>query len=247
LLLSQISTPGAPAFIIPDMLDFNGYHSRLDLAEIAVKTADGSLDRSDSETIYLNYSDGKLNYHFTEYDNKKSFMDDTTVYAIYKIKGYTLSLSKTVKGDRTDGVSDYNFTIHSDDMPDGEYYISGYGDADTVTCTGNNITLTMQHGSNVTIYGLPQGDYTITESAEGIYCMNVKVNNAETNVRHKKAAFHIDKDTTVDVFNVYPVPVTGAVNAAAPYIAILVFLVTAMAVLRILRRKEVGFNDNPPI
>ena len=77
--------------------------------------------------------------------------------------------------------------------------------------------------------------------------MNVKVNNAETNVRHKKAAFHIDKDTTVDVFNIYPVPVTGVVNAAAPYIAMLAFLVTAMAVLMILRRKEVGFNDNPPI
>jgi hypothetical protein len=103
----------------------------------------------------------------------------------------------------------------------------------------------MHHGSNVTIYGLPQGDYTITESAAGIYYMKVNVNNAETNTRHNKAAFHIDKDTTVDVFNVYPVPVTGIVNAAAPFIAMVIFLVTAMAVLMILRRKEGKYNDVP--
>ena len=77
--------------------------------------------------------------------------------------------------------------------------------------------------------------------------MKVMVNNAETSARRNKAAFHIDKNTNVDVYNVYPVPVTGAASAAAPYIAIVVFLVTAMGVLMILRRKEVDCYDNPPI
>jgi uncharacterized membrane protein len=46
----------------------------------------------------------------------------------------------------------------------------------------------------------------------------------------------------VDVTNIYPVPITGAVNAASPYIAVIAVLLTAAAVMLILRRKE-RIND----
>ena len=53
-----------------------------------------------SETIHLCYADNALKYYFSDPGTLYSFEDELTVYAIYRIRGYALTLTKEVVGDR---------------------------------------------------------------------------------------------------------------------------------------------------
>ena len=241
LLLSQISTPGNPAFLIPPDLDHQDDMLKLDLNRLSIGNESQVLIDSQSKTLNIDIIDGDMYYRFNEGDEPAVMPSSPVVYAIYKVKGYELTLSKTVKGD-AGGTDDFTFTIRSDSITFNSYYISGY-DTETVSADANVIELTLHKDDIVTIYGLSAGDYTITESAEGSFEMTASVNGVEASVTQQQLAANISEDTRIDVVNTYPIPVTGAGETSAPYVIVLVIL-AASAIFFVLRRKGEIINEN---
>lgn len=236
LLLSQISTPGTPAFLIPSDFDFNGDPLRLDLNRLAVGDASGVQVSSDSKEMAISIENGNLCYRFSSGDAPQIMPASPVVYAIYRVKGYELTLTKTVRGD-SGGVNDFTFTISSDQITNGRYYISGYSGGETITPENGKLTLTLHAGESVTLYGLLSGNYTISEEASGSYEMTAAINGVDAVVSNNQVAANIRDNTRVDVVNTYPVPVTGAGEHAEPYLVILLIMTTA-ALLFVCRRKE---------
>ena len=236
LLLSQISTPGTPAFLIPSDFDFNGDPLRLDLNRLAVGDASGVQVSSDSKEMAISIENGNLCYRFSSGDAPQIMPASPVVYAIYRVKGYELTLTKTVRGD-SGGVNDFTFTISSDQITNGSYYISGYSGGETITPEEGKLTLTLHAGESVTLYGLLSGNYTISEEASGSYEMTAAINGVDAVVSNNQVAANIRDNTRVDVVNTYPVPVTGAGEHAEPYLVILLIMTTA-ALLFVCRRKE---------
>lgn len=236
LLLSQISTPGTPAFLIPSDFDFNGDPLRLDLNRLAVGDASGVQASSDSKEMTISIENGNLCYRFSSGDAPQIMPASPVVYAIYRVKGYELTLTKTVRGD-SGGVNDFTFTISSDQITNGRYYISSYSGGETITPEEGKLTLTLHAGESVTLYGLLSGNYTISEEASGSYEMTAAINGVDAVVSNNQVAANIRDNTRVDVVNTYPVPVTGAGEHAEPYLVILLIMTTA-ALLFVCRRKE---------
>ncbi len=253
LLISQISTPGNPAFLIPDLLDHNEKHSVLDLSEIGIKNNDGVIETFNSEDVYLRYSDSALQYHFTDSDTPHNFNDELVVYAIYKIRGYALTLTKSILGNPPEAdpgeenVLSYVFSIYSDAIADGEYYIGGYGNADTISASENKFVITIQKDAAVTIYGLSQGDYTITEETTGGFTMTASINGRSAAVNSNQLALHINADTRVDIVNIYPVPITGNHDSDKPYMIILLLLAATVTGVGISKKRRERFYENSPI
>ena len=247
LLISQINTPGNPSFLIPDLLDHNGKNSVLDLSQIGVKDADGNIRRYDNEQIYLNYTDNGLKYHFTSTDAAQDFYDELVVYAIYRIRGYSLTLNKEVLGDTSGGTSEYSFTISSDVLGDGEYFIGGYGDAETITASGNAINLNVHSGDSVTIYGLLQGNYTITENTTGSFEVSAKLNGNDVAMNGKSVFAHIDTDTILDIINLYPIPVTGVAGTGNVYLIAVILMLATLTLRHTLNRKGAYIREVSPI
>ena len=237
LFLAQISTPGHPAFLIPDLLDHNGKHSVLDMAQIGVKDETGTIVRHDAESVYLHFADNQLHYSFAPDGETCDFSDEHTVYAIYRIRGYTLTLSKKVAGNA--GMHDptaYRFTISSEQLADGEYYVGGYGDAETITAENGTFTLTVHNKDSVTIYGLAQGIYSVTEETTGGFQMLASVNGIDVTTNGQNVLVSLQDDTTVDILNLYPVPVTGRNDDNAAYL--IPTLLLAAAALLLLRKRK---------
>ena len=247
LLISQIYTPGNPSFLIPDLLDHNGKNSVLDLSQIGVKDASGNIRRYDNELVYLKYTDNGLKYHFTSTDAAQDFYDELTVYAIYRIRGYSLTLNKEVLGDSAGAPSEYSFTISSDVLGDGEYYIGGYGDEETITASGNTITLNVHSGDSVTIYGLIQGNYTITENTTGSFEVSAKLNGNDVAMNGKSVFAHIDTDTILDILNLYPIPVTGVAGTGNVYLIAVILMLATLTLRHTLNRKGAYICDTSPI
>lgn len=243
LLISQISTPANPAFIIPDLLDHNGKYAELDLSQISVKRPDGSMRNLNSKTLSLCYADNALQYHLPNSGTMYQFSDDLTVYAIYQIRGYTLTLNKKIVGS-PNGTAEYCFKISSDMLKDGNYYIGGYGENEIITASDHTITVTVHPNDSITIYGLLQGDYTITEEAEGSYQMTASVNGHMVQINRDTVAVHVDMNTSIDIINIYEVPVTGADEAQKPYLFIICILLTSAILYKILKRKEETTSEN---
>ncbi len=237
LLISQISTPGAPAFLIPGDLDYQNDKLRLDLNRLSIGDSAGIITNSDSESMQITVTDGKLQYRFHDSDTPKSFSETDVVYAVYKIKGYELTLTKQVLGDAM-GNNTFTFEISSDQLTYSKYDTS----KGQVTASGNTITLSVHRGESVTVYGLLSGTYTITETTDGNYEMTAKVNGTDAKVTGNKVAASIADNTSVEVLNTYPIPVTGAGEQAAPYIVV-IMIVSASMLVFIRRRKGEKQNE----
>lgn len=242
LLVSQISTPGNPAFLIPDLLDHNEKHSELDLSQISIKNADGSMRTFNTETISLCYADNALQYYFGDANTRYQFSDELIVYAVYQIRGYTLTLQKKVAGDASNGSSEYSFRIFSDTLQDGDYYIGGYGENEMISASDHEISLTLHSGDSITLYGLLQGDYTITEEATGNYRMTAFVNGQDAIVNGNTLATHIDNNVIIKIVNIYPIPVTGA-EEHKPYLLINFILLASIILYTAIKRKEENSSE----
>ena len=241
LLLSQISTPGAPAYLIPGDLDHHVDADtvdqlKLDLNRICVGDASGNPGASDSKAMMLDIRDGDLCYRYDAGDAPQILPENAVVYAVYQVKGYELTLTKTVRGD-AGSTSDYQFTVTSDALTYSSYYIStGSSSDEQIEVQDGTLTLTLHDGESVTIYGLLRGDYTITEEAAGSYEMTAQVNGVDAVVSQNQLVASISDDTRVDVVNTYPIPVTGAGEQSAPY-SIIVVILSAATLMFICRRK----------
>lgn len=237
LLISQISTPGAPAFLIPGDLDYQNDLLRLDLNRLSIGNASGIITDSDSESMQITIADGNLQYQFHDTDTPEIFEEDAVVYAVYKIKGYELTLTKQVLGS-SEGTDTFTFVISSDQLTYSKYDTS----KGQVTVSGNTISLTVQRGESVTVYGLLSGEYTVEETTAGDYEMSAKVNGLDAKVTENKVAAAVNGNTRVDVVNTYPIPVTGTGTQSAPYVIFVMILATAAFVF-ICRRKGEKQDD----
>ena len=245
LLISQISTPGTPAYQIPGDLDYQNDALKLDLNRICIGDSSGVQVSSESETVTLSIEDGSLNYRFSEADDAASMPEDPVVYAIYRVKGYELTLSKSVVGDSGENDT-FTFTISSDQLTFSSYYISNYGDSDIIRSESGTLTLTLHKNDSVTIYGLLSGTYTVQEEAAGSCEMTAKINGVDAAVSQNQVIAAISDNTSIDIVNTYPIPVTGTGEQAAPYCIILLIL-TAAGMLFICRRKGEHAYEHAPL
>jgi len=224
------------------LLDHNEKHSELDLSQIGIKNADGSMRIFNTETISLCYADNALQYHFGDANTRYQFSDELIVYAVYQIRGYTLTLQKKVAGDASNGSSEYLFRIFSDTLQDGDYYIGGYGETEMISASDHEISLTLHSGDSITLYGLLQGDYTITEEATGNYRMTAFVNGQDAIVNGNTLATHIDNNIIIKIVNIYPIPVTGA-EEHKPYLLINFILLASIILYTAIKRKEENSSE----
>ncbi|HAJ97455.1 MAG TPA: hypothetical protein DCO72_06945 [Ruminococcus sp.] len=235
LLISQISTPSSRAFEIPGDLDYDGKQLRIDLNRLCVGENIANAQDTGSKSMKITLTpDGKMQYSAN--GTAVSFPENPVVYAIYRIKGYELTVSKQVKGNSTVG----NFTFEiSSDVLSGEYATST---GTPVTASDKKITITVPRDGSVTIYGLSKGTYVVTETTPGDYEMTAKVNGIDMNVTATKVAALVESNTTVAVLNTYPIPVTGVGERTAPYVVVMIL--TTAALVCIYRRKEEKQNEN---
>ena len=240
LLISQISTPGSPAFLIPGDLDYQDDFLRLDLNRLGIGNNTGITTDSDSESMQITVMDSKLQYRFHNSDAPQSFSENDVVYAVYKIKGYELTLTKQVLGDAM-GNDTFTFEISSDQLTYSNYDTSDKGQ-EHVPVSGNTITLSVRRGESVTVYGLLSGEYTIKETTVGNYEMTAKVNGTDAKVTSNMVAASIADNTRVEVLNTYPIPITGAGEQAVPYVIIIMIVSVSMLVF-ICRRKGEKQNE----
>jgi LPXTG-motif cell wall-anchored protein len=174
--------------------------------------------------------------------------EEPVVYAIYEIKGYELTITKTVIGD-ANGKSEFTFNVHSDQLLNNNYFISvtdknGDTQVSTISAVNQTVTVEVENGGSATIYGLQSGIYTLTEADTENCEVKATVNGVEAAVKNDTLGIAINDDTSVDVVNNYPIPVTGADDNASPYIAVIAVITMVAAVFWIKRRKEEMFNEN---
>ena len=252
LLIAQITSPASPAFVVPGDLDYGGNPLILDLERMAVGSASGSAADADTakcEFMKIKAENGALQYSFGNSAESAAMPEDPVVYAIYEIKGYDLTITKTVIGD-ANGKSEFTFNVHSEQpLNSSNYFISvtdKNGDTQVSTISAVNLTVTVEveNGGSATIYGLQSGIYTLTEANTGNCEVKATVNGVEAAVKNDTLGIAINDDTSVDVVNNYPIPVTGANDNASPYIAVIAVITMVAAVFWIKRRKEEMFNEN---
>ena len=224
-------------FILPDELDYGNETRMIDLKCMGLGNTGGVTGVSDSTSMLLDISDSGVEYRFRESDSSQLLPENSVIYAIYKIKGYSLTINKSVTGD-SGGISDFTFNISSNQLTNSQYYVSGIENAETVSVSDGKISVTVPKDGSVTLYGLKSGVYTVSESDAGDCELFVKVDGQEKPVTGNSFSFRLDYDTSVDVLNKYPIPVTNHKNTSLPYAIIITLLAAAATVMLTIRRKE---------
>ena len=235
LLISKIYD-GESKFILPDELDYDNKERMIDLKCMGLGNADEVTDVSDSTSMLLDISDSGVEYRFRESDSPQLLPENSVIYAIYKIKGYSLTINKSVTGD-SGGISEFTFNISSNRLTD-KYYVSGIANTETVSVLGGKISVKVPRDESVTIYGLKSGVYTVSESDAGDCELFVTVDGQEKPVTGNSFSFTLNDDVSADVLNKYPIPVTNHKNTSLPYAIIITLLAAAATVMLTIRRKE---------
>ncbi len=237
MIISKVYS-GESVFILPDELDYENNKRMLDLKCMGLGNAGGVTDVSDSTSMLLDISDSGVEYRFRESDSPQLLPENSVIYAIYKIKGYSLTINKSVTGD-SGGISEFTFNISSNKLTNSQYYVSGIENTETVSVSDDKqISVTVNKDKSVTIYGLKSGNYTVSESGAGDCELFVKVDGQEKTVTGNSFSFTLNNDVSADVLNKYPIPVTNHKNTSLPYAIIITLLAAAATVMLTIRRKE---------
>ena len=223
---------GTQNFVIPDLLDYEGESLLLDLNRVSVGDSSAITDDSDSKKMEILFADAKMQYRFHDGDTPTPFEENPVIYAVYKLKGYELTLTKKVLGDSSH-THEFTFEIYSDQLTHRSYETT----IGTRTVTNQTMSITIGRGQSVTIYGLTSGTYTIRETTHGDYTMTAKINGSSQNVTNNTTAVLLTDNTEVEVLNTYPIPVTGATDSAIPYVVVVTILIAAV-IWFISRRRE---------
>ena len=225
-------------FILPDELDYENNKRMLDLKCMGLGNSGGVTHVSDSTSMLLDISDSGVEYRFIKSDNPRLLPENSVIYAIYKIKGYSLTINKSVTGD-SGGISEFTFNISSNQLTNSPYYVSGIANTETVSVSDDKqISVTVNKDKSVTIYGLQSGVYTVSESGAGDCELFVTVDGQEKPVTNNSFSFTLNNDVSADVLNKYPIPVTNHKNTSLPYAIIITLLAAAATVMLTIRRKE---------
>ncbi len=168
-------------------------------------TVSGLGGVSESLELYLRTRDNKLQWSFDD----KTWTDFTaqtpTVYAIYRERGYELTLKKSVIGDDTGISPDETFrvTIASNSITRDSYSVEGTGytsvEASPASASApGTIDLSVKDGSEIKIIGLASGSYTITETRNDGYEVAAKLNGTACDVSDP---WTLSQDTTYELSN----------------------------------------------
>lgn len=146
-----------------------------------------------TETLRLTVGieDHKLKWKFEDERHFLAMDNWPVVYAIYRERGYNLTVSKTVPVN-TGYDEAFNVTIESMSINRDHYEVHGTGystiDATPVVPAANGndgtpgrITFTVKDGDTVTIVGLGTGTYTVTESGIDNFTLTATVKNTQDN------------------------------------------------------------------
>ena len=200
---------------------------------------------TESKTMYLKVDGNQAKWSLDGTTWNAFTGSAPTVYAIYKEIGYDLRITKTVTGSSADPTRTFTLTIVSQAITESSYAVTGTGYS-TVSATPasgsatGSITLTVKHGSDVTISGLSEGDYTITESNGAI--LTAEIEGEPQTVHNHSVDITLNANTKLDLFNeMVPVAPTGYSANKAPYAWMLsTGCVLALAILMGRRRRKEG-------
>ena len=132
---------------------------------------------SEKLTLYTEIIDNKLAWKFSDEPGWTTISQWPVVYAIYRERGYNLTIKKIVAED-TGYNEPFTVTITSSAINRDHYPVDGTGlstiDAEIENGVGK-ITLPVNDGDIVTIHGLAPGDYTIAETKNENFILTAEV------------------------------------------------------------------------
>lgn len=160
----------------------------------------------DDKSLRLKVDGGQVKWS-TDGETYQPFSGEPTIYAIYREKGYELTLTKTVVGSVEDEALTFPVTITSNQFTNGETYtVSGYGEIETLTVADRSLSLSVRHGDTIRIQGLQRGAYTIRETVDPVdFTMTAQVGgyNAGVTAGETQSSFSVtmDADKTAAITN----------------------------------------------
>ena len=160
------STQAAPGTAHDNITDFpgtkdNGY---IDPDTNSVYTS----GVTEELVLHIGIKDHRLQWQFVDEPAPQILDSWPVVYAIYRERGYNLTVTKTVTVD-TGYTEPYTVTITSSSINRDKYTVSGtgYSTIEATPASGStpgSITFNVKDGDSVTIHGLIPGAYTVVET-----------------------------------------------------------------------------------
>ena len=218
LKISQNASDGS--FNMPPLLD-DGEHlldlvydkigvaSQEDSAQQATSTSQ-LTSTSEAQTLYLSIVNNQLSWSFDgeTWDGDVyggTVADWPVVYAIYRERGYDLTVSKRMSVD-TGYTEPFVVTLSSTAISRSSYSVEGTGNAtiSAIPATGSvpgSISFTVVDGSEIRIYGLGKGSYTLTESENTNFTLSAQVNGTNTSVADNSLSLALSTNTLVSLTN----------------------------------------------
>jgi hypothetical protein len=179
LVISQ--SVGGEYFNMPPLLDRTTDELYLVYSRIGVGTPGqtnvSGISVSEDLTLYLQIRDNRLEWSF-DGSSWTAFAAAPTIYAIYQERGYTLEITKTVPID-TGYTDPFTVTISSTAINRASYAVEGTGNSTVPAVRANGttpgtITVQVTDGSEIRIFGLGSGSYTVTESGNENYTLTAR-------------------------------------------------------------------------
>ena len=216
--LTITQTVGSGSFNMPPLLDdgVNQYdlvYSKIGaLAESSgsgaitnVSDLDGFI--SEDQTLYMKIVNNSLSWSFVDEPSQyQTIRNWPVVYAIYRERGYDLTVTKTAPID-TGYTEPFTVTVSSTMINRTSYNVEGTGNS-TVTATPasgstpGTIAFTVTDGSAVKLIGLGAGSYTITETDNENYTLTAKKEGVDQTVTdNSTVTVELDGEVTVDLIN----------------------------------------------
>ena len=155
-----------------------------------------------------------------------------------------LNFTKEVKGAMANMSDTFTFTVAGEGIEEGTKYTVKIGESaekTTQEATAEGLVFeNVGNGADITIYGLDEGEYTITESGNETYTVTTSNTDEDQNLKDDAAKLTVEADETVSTAftntrdSVSP---TGIVMDVAPY-ALLVVVAAAGCFVFLRKRRE---------
>ncbi len=203
LIISQ--SVGSGSFNMPPLMDKGTDRLYLVYSRIGAGAPDkintAEISVSDGLTLYLQIRENKLEWSFDE-SSWTAFTEKPVIYAIYRERGYTLEITKTVPID-TGYREPFTVTISSTAINRTSYSVegTGYSSVSAVQANGSTtgkITVEVEDGSDIKIFGLGSGTYTLSETGNENYYLTAEQKYAQEG-RPAAEDLTVEENSTVTI------------------------------------------------
>ena len=214
LTISQ--TVGSGSFNMPPLLDegenqYNLVYYKIGaLAQSNPNTGISDISElggfvSEGLTLYMNIVDNRLSWSFdgTAWTPISNW---PVVYAIYRERGYDLTVTKTVPIDTGD-YEPFTVTVSSPAISRTSYAVEGTGSNTiaAVPASGDKpgtISFSVSDGSSVKIIGLSAGTYIVSETANDNYTLSARIGSENQTVAdNSTVTLNLSAETKLDLIN----------------------------------------------